>query len=152
MPFGRDPFSLPGLHFIRETAESIALNRVGGGAVTLAGSGMCTGGRVTHHLRHNLWRQESSIVFVGFAAEGTLARQIIDGARQVRIYGEEIPVRATIHTINGFSAHADQAELLAWHHQIGTPERTFLVHGEDEVMRRFATQLKNTRVELPTLH
>jgi len=148
---GRDPFHLSGLHFTRETAESIALNRLGGGAVLLAGSGMCTGGRVRHHLRHNLWRRESSIVFVGFAAEGTLARQIIDGAQQVRIFGEEIPVRATIHTINGFSAHADQAELLAWHRQIGAPERTFLVHGEERTMQHFAELLQNTQVEMPLL-
>jgi metallo-beta-lactamase family protein len=149
---GRDPFGLPGLHFTRETAESIALNRIGGGAVILAGSGMCTGGRVRHHLRHNLWRKESSIIFVGFAAKGTLARQIIDGARQVRIFGESIPVRAAIHTINGFSAHADQAELLDWHRQIGGPERTFLVHGEEEIMSLFAGLLQDTRIEMPTLH
>ena len=148
---GRDPFHLPGLHFTRETSESIALNRIGGGAVILAGSGMCTGGRVRHHLKHNLWRTESSVVFVGFAAYGTLAREIIDGASQVRIFGEEIRVRATIHTINGFSAHADQAELLAWHQQAGTPERTFLVHGEEEVMSRFAGKLQDTEVEMPKL-
>ena len=147
---GRDPFHLPGLHFTRETAESIALNRVSG-AVILAGSGMCTGGRVRHHLRHNIWREESSIVFVGFAAIGTLARRIIDGAKQVRIFGEEIPVRAKIHTINGFSAHADQAELLAWHKNIGTPKHTFLVHGEAETMALFAAKLHNTQVEMPTL-
>jgi metallo-beta-lactamase family protein len=149
---GRDPFGLPGLHFTRETAESIALNRIGGGAVILAGSGMCTGGRVRHHLRHNLWRKESSIIFVGFAAKGTPARRIIDGARQVRIFGESIPVRAAIHTINGFSAHADQAELLDWHRQIGGPERTFLVHGEEETMRLFAGLLQDTGIEMPTLH
>jgi metallo-beta-lactamase family protein len=147
---GRDPFHLPGLHFTRETAESIALNRISG-AVILAGSGMCTGGRVRHHLRHNIWREESSVVFVGFAAIGTLARRIIDGAKQVRIFGEEIPVRAKIHTINGFSAHADQAELLAWHKHIGTPAQTFLVHGEEDIMARFAAKLKNTHVEMPTL-
>ncbi|MGD8570682.1 MAG: MBL fold metallo-hydrolase [Gammaproteobacteria bacterium] len=148
---GRDPFHLPGLHFTRETSESIALNRIGGGAVILAGSGMCTGGRVRHHLKHNLWRTESSIIFVGFAASQTLAREIIDGAKVVRIFGEEIRVRAKIHTINGFSAHADQAELLAWHHQIGTPDRTFLVHGEEEVMATFAGKLQNTAVEMPKL-
>ena len=147
---GRDPFRLRGLHFTRETAESIALNRIEAGAVILAGSGMCTGGRVRHHLRHNLWRRESSIVFVGFAAKGTLARWIIDGAKQVSIYGEEIPVRAQIHTINGFSAHADQAELLAWHGLTDRPERTFLVHGEEDVMRHFAELLQATQVELPT--
>ena len=149
---GHDPLRLPGLHFTRETQESMALNRIGGGAVIMAGSGMCTGGRVRHHLKHNLWRAESSIVFVGYAAVGTLARTIIDGAKQVRLFGEEIPVRASIHTINGFSAHADQAELLAWHQRIGAPSRTFLVHGERETMRAFARHLTDTRVEMPTLH
>jgi metallo-beta-lactamase family protein len=148
---GRDPFQLPGLHFTRETAESININKVTGGAVILAGSGMCTGGRVRHHLRHNLWRRESSIVFVGFASRGTLARRIIDGDERVRIFGEEIPVRARIHTINGFSAHADQAELLAWHHRLGSPARTFLVHGEEQVMAHFARLLKGTQVEMPSL-
>jgi metallo-beta-lactamase family protein len=147
---GDDPFALRGLHFTRETAESIALNRISGGAVILAGSGMCTGGRVRHHLKQNLWRRESGIVFVGFAARGTLARQIIDGAREVKIFGEPTPVRASIHTINGFSAHADQPELLAWHRKIG-PKRTFLVHGEEDTMRKFATLLRDTEVELPEL-
>jgi len=145
----KDPFQLPGLHFTRETSESMALNRLRSGAVILAGSGMCTGGRVRHHLKHNLWREESSVVFVGFAARGTLARRIIDGAEQVRIFGEEIPVRASVHTINGFSAHADQAELLAWHKQIDGAERTFLVHGEEDAMERFAKLLPGTTVEMP---
>ena len=149
---GRDPLHLPGLHFTREAADSMALNRVVGGAVILAGSGMCTGGRVRHHLKHNLWRRECSIVFVGFAARGTLAREIIDGAKQVRVFGEEIPVRARIYTINGFSAHADQAELLAWHRQVGSPSRTFLVHGEEEAMGRLSSRLEGTRVETPALH
>jgi metallo-beta-lactamase family protein len=146
---GHDPFHLPGLHFTRETAESIALNQVTGGAVILAGSGMCTGGRVRHHLRQNLWRAESSIVFVGYAANNTLARYIIDGASVVRIFSETIPVHASIHTINGFSAHADQAELLAWHRQISGVERTFLVHGEEEVMAVFADKLEIGTIEMP---
>jgi metallo-beta-lactamase family protein len=146
---GQDPFALPGLHFTRETAESMALNQISSGAVILAGSGMCTGGRVVHHLRHNLGRRESSVVFVGYAAHGTLARRIIDGARHVRIYGHDIPVRATIYTINGFSAHADQAELLAWHRRAGSPARTFLVHGEEDVMEVFAGLLRDTEVEIP---
>jgi metallo-beta-lactamase family protein len=149
---GRDPFDLPGLQFTRESADSIAINRLGGGAIIMAGSGMCTGGRIRHHLRHNLWREESSVIFVGFAARGTLARTIIDGARTVRIFGEEIPVRARIHTINGFSAHADQAELLAWHERIAGVTRTFLVHGEEATMARFASHLKHTAVEMPRLH
>ena len=118
----------------------------------MAGSGMCTGGRVRHHLKHNLWREDCSVVFVGYAAQGTLARRIIDGAKEVRIFGEEIPVRARIHTINGFSAHADQTELLAWHRQTGNPARTFLVHGEEEAMQSFSRQLHETEVIMPELH
>jgi metallo-beta-lactamase family protein len=145
---GHDPLALAGLHFTRETAESVAINSIPGGAVIMAGSGMCTGGRVRHHLQHNLGREDSSIVFVGYAAIGTLARQIIDGAKQVNILGENIPVRARIYTINGFSAHADQAELLAWQKQTSA-KRTFLVHGEEDTMKQFATHLTDTRVEMP---
>jgi metallo-beta-lactamase family protein len=145
---GHDPFALPGLHFTRQTAESVAINSVHGGAIIMAGSGMCTGGRVRHHLQHNIGREDSSIVFVGYAASGTLARRIIDGAKQVNIFGEDNAVRARIYTINGFSAHADQAELLAWQKQIGA-KRTFLVHGEDDTMRQFAAHLANTHIEMP---
>ncbi len=149
---GRDPFQLPELHFTRETAESMAINRIASGAVIMAGSGMCTGGRVRHHLKHNLGRKDSSIVFVGYAAEGTLARRIVDGAKTVHIFGDTYPVNARIHTIGGFSAHAGQAELLAWHRHTGNPETTFLVHGEPDSMTTFAGLLKNTRVEMPRLH
>jgi len=149
---GRDPFSLPGLHFTRETAASMALNRLAGGAVIIAGSGMCTGGRVRHHLKHNLWRRDSSVVFVGYAARGTLARRIIDGAERVHIFREEIPVRAHIHTIGGFSAHADRDELLAWFSRTGAPATTYLVHGEEEAMTHFADLLSGTRVVQPQLH
>jgi metallo-beta-lactamase family protein len=145
---GDDPFALPGLRFTRETAASMALNRITGGAVIMAGSGMCTGGRVRHHLRHHLWRQESSVIFVGFAAPGTLARILIDGADHVRLFGDDIRVRAQRHTINGFSAHADREELLAWHRAI-QPERTILVHGEEKAMQAFAGQLTDTKVLMP---
>ncbi len=149
---GQDPFDLPGLHFTRETADSMSLNKLRGGAVIIAGSGMCTGGRIRHHLKHNLWRREAGVVFVGYAARGTLARRIIDGAEKVTLFGEEIVVRAGIHTIGGFSAHADQDELLAWYRRTGGPETTFLVHGEEESMTVFAEFLHNTRVEMPHLH
>jgi len=147
---GRDPFVLPGLHFVRESSDSMALNRIASGAVIMAGSGMCTGGRVRHHLKHNLWREECSVVFVGYAAQGTLGRQIIDRVPIVRIFGEDVRVRAQVHTINGFSAHADRDELLAWHRSVG-PERTFLVHGEEVVMQQFAAQLTQTTAEMPAL-
>ncbi len=148
---GRDPMGLPGLHMTRETSESIALNKISSGAVIMAGSGMCTGGRVRHHLEHNLERPESSVVFVGFAARGTLARRIVDGAREVGIFGRQLRVRAHLHTINGFSAHADRDELIAWHAH-AEPELTFLVHGEEDTMHRFASQLRGTHIELPELH
>ncbi len=149
---GDDPFDLPGLRFTRETAESMALNQIVGGAVIMAGSGMCTGGRVRHHLKHNLWRKESAVIFVGYAARGTLARSIIDGAEKVRIYSDEIHVNATIHTIGGFSAHADQQELLDWYRHTGRPKRTFLVHGDEDAMRCFGDKLTGTQVEMPVLH
>ncbi len=149
---GNDPFDFPGLHFTRETAESIAINMINGGAIIMAGSGMCTGGRVRHHLKHNIWNKRNSIVFVGFAARGTLARQIIDGAKIIKIYGEKIQVNADIHTIGGFSAHADQSELLAWHKQTGDPKTTFLVHGEEKSMQVFAKKLTGTQVEMPAMH
>ena len=113
---------------------------------------MCTGGRIRHHLRHNLWRREASVIFVGYAAEGTLARQIIDGAEEVRVLQEDVEVNAEIHTIGGFSAHADQQELLKWHAQTGKPERTFLVHGEEAAMQILAGRLHDTTVEMPSLH
>jgi metallo-beta-lactamase family protein len=128
---GADSFDLPGLRFTRDTAESVAINQIASGAVILAGSGMATGGRVLHHLKHNLWRPESSVIFVGYAAAGTLARRIIDGAREVRVFGEAIRVAAHVYTIGGFSAHADRDGLLAWYRTVGAPKETFLVHGED---------------------
>ena len=126
-----DLFGLPTLRFTRETADSMALNRIKGGAVILAGSGMCTGGRVRHHLRHNLWRKHAGVVFVGYAARGTPARRIIDGADTVRLFGEDVRVQARIWTINGFSAHAGQHDLLGW---LGhaAPKKAVLVHGEAE--------------------
>jgi Cft2 family RNA processing exonuclease len=136
---GRAPFQLPGLHFTRETADSIALNGIVGGAVILAGSAMCTGGRVLHHLKINVWREDSS---VGLAARGTLARQIIYSVQSVRLSGEKIRVRARIHAINGFSAHADRDKLLACHDKIA-PGRTFLGswRGRDDAQLRRAPQV-----------
>ncbi len=147
-----DPFGLPGLRLAREIEDSKAINRITGGAVIVAGNGMCTGGRIRQHLMRNLGHEACSVIFVGFAARGTPARQIIDGARQVRLLGEEIAVRAHVHTINGFSAHADQAELLAWHAAIKGTQTTFLVHGEGQTMEAFKRKLPPSRVEIPTLH
>ena len=140
---GIDPLRFAGVHFTRDTADSMAINHMRSNAVILAGSGMATGARVLHHLRHNLWRPESSVVLVGYAATGTLARQIIDGQRNVRIYGEPGRVAAHIYTIGGFSAHADRDDLVAWVSSAGAPARVFLVHGEDIPRQALAAVLKD---------
>ena len=138
---GRDPFHFPGVRFTPTVEESKAINDIASGAIIIAGSGMATGGRVTHHLRHNLWREESSVVFVGYQARGTLGRAIVDGAKRVHIYGEEVAVRARVYTINGFSAHADQAELLAWA-DAAKPEHVLLVHGENHALTALQAALR----------
>lgn len=150
----KDPFYLQNLSFTRDVSESIAINNIRSGAVVMAGSGMCTGGRICQHLKHNLWRKECSVIFVSFAAEGTLARKIIDGTKPVYLYGEEIDVRAKVYTINGFSAHAGRKELLSWHKGIGKPETTFLVHGAPEAMASIASELKakGHQVKMPKPH
>lgn len=125
-----NPFDFPALRFVRTPEESKAINSIASHAIIIAGSGMCTGGRILHHLKHQLWRSECSVVFVGYQADGTLGRKLIEGARTVRIFGEEVAVRAQIWTINGFSAHADQPELLRFLTQARTPQKIFLTHGE----------------------
>lgn len=146
---GQDPFHVPGLHITRETADSMTINKIRSGAVIMAGSGMCTGGRVRHHLKHNLWRPESSVLFVGYAAAGTPARQIMDGAKSIRLFDEDIAVKAKIYSIAGFSAHADQQGLLAWRNAISGVKTTFLVHGEMPTMQTFAKLITGSRVEMP---
>jgi len=123
----------------RGVEDSMALNSLRGGGIILAGSGMCEAGRIKHHLKHNLWRKESSVIIVGFQAQGTLGRKIVEGARQVRIFGEEINVAADIYTIGGLSAHADRDDLLAWAGGFRTsPEKVFVAHGEESVSVGFA--------------
>ncbi|MEW6001859.1 MAG: MBL fold metallo-hydrolase [Nitrospirota bacterium] len=121
------------LHFTASVEESQNINSIKSGALIIAGGGMCEGGRIRHHLKHNLWRPECSIIFVGFQAEGTLGREIVDGREMVRVLGEEIAVRAKVFTIGGFSAHADQRELLEWLGSISNRPMIFIVHGEEKV-------------------
>lgn len=120
------------IHFTSGIEDSMKLNKIKKEAIIIASSGMCEGGRIKHHLKHNLWRKESSIVFVGYQADGTLGRQIVDGARTVEVLGENIVVRARIHTLGGFSAHADQSELLNWIAQFKKAPEIFIVHGEEK--------------------
>lgn len=138
---GEDPFEPEGLKFTPSVEESKKVNEIEGGAIIIAGSGMMTGGRIVHHLKHNLWRKEASLIVVGFQAEGTLGRRIVDGAKTVRIHGQPIEVRARVATINGFSSHADREDLLDWLAATGDA-RVFLVHGEARVMEAFATELR----------
>jgi metallo-beta-lactamase family protein len=133
---------LPVLAYTRSPEESMALNRVIDGAIIIAGSGMCTGGRILHHLKHNLWRSKAQVVIVGYQAIGTLGRALVDGASMVKIYGDEIAVKARIHTLGGLSAHAGQDQLLAWATQFRTPRpRLFLVHGEARAMQALQRRL-----------
>ena len=128
---------------VRDMEESRALNSLRGGAILMAGSGMCDAGRIKHHLKHNLWRKECSVIIVGFQAQGTLGRKIVDGAKRVRVFGEEIAVAADIYTIGGLSAHADRVDLLAWAGQFQAPPgNVFVAHGEESVSLEFAGTLK----------
>ncbi|MBV6271899.1 MBL fold metallo-hydrolase [Alcaligenaceae bacterium CGII-47] len=137
---------LPYLHFVASVQESMALNRVRSGAIIISASGMCDAGRVKHHLRHNLSRRECSVLITGFQAQGTLGRRLVDGATQVRIFGEDIAVRAAIHTVGGLSAHADQPALLAWTANFRQPpKQTFVVHGEANSALAFAAKLRAER-------
>jgi metallo-beta-lactamase family protein len=126
------PFNLPNLHFTPEVAQSKAIADNKQGAIIIAGSGMCTGGRIRHHLRNHLADKKHHIVFVGYQSQGTLGRRLVDGAKQVRIFGEEINVNAQRHTIGGLSAHADQAGLLEWYGNLENNPPVVLVHGEDD--------------------
>jgi metallo-beta-lactamase family protein len=120
------------LRFIGDVRESMSLNRLQSGAIIVAASGMCDGGRVRHHLRHHLPNPHATVLIIGYQADGTLGRRLVDGAPMVRIMGEEVPVRARVATLGGFSAHADQAALLAWARCFRQPpEITYLIHGEE---------------------
>jgi metallo-beta-lactamase family protein len=131
---------LPILRYTPNTDESIALNKIEGGAIIIAGSGMCTGGRIRHHFKHNLWRRNTHVIMVGYQAIGTPGRALIDGAKVFHIGGDEIAVNATIHTLGGFSAHASQSQLFSWLKNFQKPHpKLFLVHGEPESKAAFKT-------------
>lgn len=125
------------LQFTTSVEESQKLNKIRSGAIIIAGSGMCEGGRIRHHFKHNLWRPDCSIIFMGYQVRGTLGRLLVDGIKRVNILGEEIMVRARIYTIGGFSAHADQGELLEWLGTFTSDPEVFIVHGEEPVAFEF---------------
>jgi len=135
----RSPFDFPGLKMAGSVEESKAINRIESGAIIIAGSGMCTGGRIKHHLVNNISRKESTVLFVGYQAAGTLGRQIVDGAKRVRILGQYHPVEARIAQLNGFSAHADRNELMGWLSSLRRPpRRIFITHGEPDASQSLA--------------
>ncbi len=139
----RSPFDFPGFTMIRTVDESKAINHIHGTVMIIAGSGMCTGGRIKHHLVANISRPESTILFVGYQAAGTLGRQIINGAKKVRILGQQHLVRARIAQIHGLSAHADRDELLKWFSGLKTaPKHVFVTHGEYQAAERFSGFLR----------
>jgi metallo-beta-lactamase family protein len=147
---GEDPFHFPEAIYTRTAEESQQINNLPGGALIISASGMCEAGRIKHHLKHNLWRRESTILFVGYQGEGTLGRRIRDGAKTVDIFREEIMVRANIVGIDGFSAHADRSELIKWVSRFHKkPKQVILVHGEEEVLVRFAADIEK-ELELTT--
>ena len=122
---------LPNFHSTRSTAESMTINEISSGAIIIAGSGMCSGGRIHHHLKNNIWRPGCHLVIVGFQAYGTLGRRIVDGADEIKLWGQKYPVRATVHTIGGLSAHADQRDLIEWYAAFEGRPPLYLVHGEE---------------------
>jgi metallo-beta-lactamase family protein len=133
---------LPNFHTTQTTEESMAINAVKKGAIIIAGSGMMTGGRIHHHLKNNIWRPECHLVVVGYQAFGSLGRRIVDGAKDIRLWGETYPVRAQVHTIGGLSAHADQQDLIDWYGAFGNRPPVYLVHGEPDAQRALANVLK----------
>lgn len=139
---GDDPFDFPQLRHTLRKKDSIEINEVDKRAIIIAGSGMCTGGRVLHHLKQRIWNPKNAVIFVGFQVKGTLGRDIVDGESFVHIYGEDIKVRAKIYTINGLSAHADRKDMLEWVLQMKGLHHVYLIHGESDKMALFKPYLK----------
>jgi metallo-beta-lactamase family protein len=133
---------LPILRCTRTPEESMAINRIKSGAIIIAGSGMCTGGRIVHHFKHNLWREDCHLIFPGFQAKGTLGRNLVDGAEHVKILHQRIAVKAKIHTLGGFSAHAGQSQLIDWVSHFEHHPELYLVHGELEKMQALQLALR----------
>lgn len=135
-------FNFEQLTYTITPEASRAINDIDHGAIIIAGSGMCNGGRITHHFKHRIWNKKNAVIFVGYQAEGTLGREIVEGAKWIKVFGEDLIVKASIYTINGFSAHADQSKIIKWISKIKNLKKVFLVHGEKEAQIAFKEQLK----------
>jgi metallo-beta-lactamase family protein len=139
----QSPFDFPGLTMVQSVEESKALNNIKGSAMIIAGSGMCTGGRIKHHLANHISRPENTVLFIGYQAVGTLGRHILSGAKAVRIHGQQHVIRARIEQIQGFSAHADRNEIIKWVSKLSVhPKHVFITHGEKEAAEAFQKFLK----------
>jgi metallo-beta-lactamase family protein len=134
---------LPNFYTTETTEESMVINQVKSGAIIIAGSGMCSGGRIHHHLKNNIWKPESHLVIVGYQAFGTLGRRLVDGADEIKLWGETYPVRASVHTIGGLSAHADQQDLIDWYGAFRNEPPLYLVHGEPDAQKALAREIGN---------
>lgn len=135
--------SMPNLQFSETADQSRAINAMPKGAIVVAGSGMCTGGRILHHFKHNLWRPDAHVIIAGYQSPGTLGRKLVDGADTVKIWGQPIAVRAQIHTIGGLSAHADQQGMVDWYASFEDTPPVLLVHGEKKAMNTLAARLRD---------
>ena len=142
--FGADSHlpALPNFHETKTTEDSMTINQVHSGAIIIAGSGMCSGGRIHHHLKNNIWRPECHLVIVGYQAYGTLGRRLVDGVDEIRLWGDNYKVRAQVHTIGGLSAHADQADLLDWYGAFEDKPPVYLVHGEPHAQRALMAKMQ----------
>ena len=143
---------LPKLNMALTTEESMAINRIKGGAIIIAGSGMCTGGRIRHHLKQRIWDDRNTLIFTGYQARGTLGRVLVDGAKSIKMFGDEFIVKARIETLGGLSAHAGQSALVEWVGSFDPPPRTLLVHGEPLAQDAFADRLwrqQKLQVQIP---
>jgi metallo-beta-lactamase family protein len=152
---GDHPLDLPSLSFSRTADDSRKINTLPGPHIIISASGMCNAGRIKHHLKHNLWQEKNHVVIVGFQAKGTTGRKLVDGAKKVKIFREDVLVKAKIHTLGGFSAHADRDALVAWLREVQpAPQQVFLIHGEESVSLELAQSLRETlslQVEVPFL-
>ena len=135
-------FNFNALVYTQTPESSKAINDVKSRAIIIAGSGMCNGGRIVHHFKHRIWKPKNVVLFVGYQAKGTLGRKIVEGAEWINLYGEDIIVKASIHTINGFSAHADQKAMIKWISKIKKLKKIFLIHGEVESQKTFKEAIK----------
>ena len=132
---------LPSLILSQSSEDSMAINKVSSGAIIIAGSGMCTGGRIRHHFKHRIWQERNTLIFIGYQAQGTLGRLIVDGASRIKLYKDEYAVKARVETLGGFSAHAGQSQLMTWYKGFHQRPGLVLVHGELEALQALATRV-----------